>query len=107
MTEAMARILRFDKDRRDQPPSIDAAKLWEYVLPRLEFPLPGFIAREIERIITRIWRSSEQEMDFHDCVDALDVLSHRDILIPPARRERIVSLIFEYLSRNGLLYETE
>jgi hypothetical protein len=103
----MARILRFDMGRRDQPRSIDAAKLWEYVLPRLGFPLPGFITLEIDRIITEIWSSSDREINFHECVDGLEVLAHRDILIPPARRERIVTLIFEYLSMNGFLYETE
>jgi hypothetical protein len=103
----MARILRFDTGPRDQPRTIDAAKLWEYVLPRLDFPLPAFIAAEIHGIITSIWRASDREINFHDCVDALEILAHRDILIPPARRERIMSLVFEYLSRNGFLYEAE
>ena len=103
----MARILRFDTGPHGQPRTIDAARLWDYVLPRLDFPLPAFIAAEIHGIVTAIWKSSEREINFHDCVDALEVLEHRDILLPPARRERIISLVFEYLSKNGYLYETE
>ena len=103
----MARILRFDMGRCDLPRSIDAVKVWEYVLPRLGFPLPGFISREIDDIIGKIWNKSDIEINFYDCVDALECLASRDIMIPPARRERIVALIFEYLEKNGFLYEIE
>ena len=103
----MARILKFSRDRQDGPANIDAAKVWAYVLPRLDFPLPEFISREIDSIIGDIWNASESEIDFYDCVNALESLQNKDILIPPARREKIVSLIFEYLEKNGFLYLVE
>ncbi len=104
---AMARILRFDTGGREFPRNIDAARVWEYVLPRLGFPLPGFISREIDRIIGRIWNTSDAEINFSECVDALESLARRDIMIPETRREKIVTLIFEFLEKNGFLYETE
>jgi hypothetical protein len=103
----MGRILRFSRDHLESPGPIDAAKVWEYVLPRLDFPLPEFISKEIDTIIGDIWNASESEIDFYDCVNALELLSGKDILIPPARREKIVGLIFEYLERNGYLYRIE
>ena len=99
----MARILKFNRDRQNDPGNIDAAKVWAHVLPRLDFPLPEFISREIDSIIGDIWNASESEIDFYDCVNALELLQNKDILIPPARREKIVSLIFEYLEKNGFL----
>ena len=103
----MARILRFSRDRQDGPGTIDSAKVWAYVMPRLGFPLPDFISREIDSIIGEIWNASETDIDFYDCVSALETLKGKDILIPPARREKIVSLIFEYLEQNGYLYRIE
>ena len=99
----MARILKFNRDPQSGPGNIDAAKVWAYVLPRLDFPLPEFISREIDSIIGDIWNASESEIEFYDCVNALKSLQNRDILIPPARREKIVSLIFEYLENSGFL----
>jgi hypothetical protein len=103
----MARILKFSRDRQEGPGNIDAAKVWEYVLPRLDFPLPEFISREIDSIIGDIWNASENEIEFYDCVNALERLKQKDILIPPARREKIVSLIFEYLEQNGYLFRID
>ena len=97
----MGRILKFSRDRRNDPGRIDAVKVWEYVLPRLGFPLPDFISREIDTIIGEVWNASDSEIDFYDCVSALETLGAKDILIPPARREKIVSLMFEYLEKNG------
>lgn len=99
----MARILKFNRDDQEGPGNIDAAKVWAYVLPRLDFPLPDFISREIDSIMGDIWNASESEIDFYNCVHALESLRNRDILIPPARREKIVALIFEYLETNGYL----
>jgi len=101
----MARVLRFDGGRRGNTGDIDAVKVWSYVLPRLGFPLPDFISDEIDRVIGEIWNSSAGEISYQRCVDALDCLAGHDIMIPPARREKIVSLIFEYLSRNGYISE--
>jgi hypothetical protein len=103
----MGRILKFSRDPQEGPSRIDAVKIWEYVLPRLDFPLPEFISREIDTIIGDIWNASETEIDFYDCVNALESLRGKDILIPAARREKIVSLIFEYLEKNGYLYRIE
>ena len=103
----MARILSFRGDRKDGPGNIDSAKVWEYVLPRLDFPLPEFISREIDRIIGDIWNESDREIDFYECVNALESLAAKDIMIPAGRRERIVTLIFEYLENNGYLYEVD
>jgi len=103
----MGRILKFSHDRASGPGHIDAAKVWEYVLPRLGFPLPDFISREIDTIIGAVWNASESEIDFYDCVNALESLRTKDILIPAARRETIVSLMFEYLEKNGYLYRIE
>ena len=103
----MARILKFDKGRRGNSDNIDAAKVWQYVLPRLGFPLPDFISDEIDRIIGEIWNASDGEINYYDCVSALDSLANHDIMIPLARRERIVSLVFEYLERNGFIYDGE
>ena len=103
----MGRILKFSRDRDSGPSHIDAVKIWEYVLPRLDFPLPDFISREIDTIIGDIWNASESEIDFYDCVNALESLRGKDILIPSGRREKIVSLIFEYLENNGYLYRIE
>ena len=103
----MARILKFSRDRQEGPGNIDAAKVWEYVMPRLDFPLPDFISREIDSIIGDIWNASENEIEFYDCVNALERLTQKDILIPPARREKIVSLIFEYLEQNGYLFRID
>jgi len=102
----MARILRFDRGRRS-PGDVDATKVWQYVLPRLDFPLPDFISDEIDRIIGEIWNASDSEISYYDCVRALDSLATHDIMIPPARREKIVGLVFEYLEKNGFLYEGE
>jgi hypothetical protein len=104
---SMGRILKFTRDRHNGPDRIDAAKVWEYVLPRLGFPLPDFISREIDTIIGEVWNASESEIDFYDCVNALETLRAKDILIPGARREAIVSLMFEYLEKNGYLYRIE
>jgi len=93
----MAKILRFAKDGQEGPGEIDAKKVWAYVLPRLDFPLPEFICSEIDRIVSEIWNASDKEINFHDCVEALRSLEAKDIMIPYARRETIVSLIFEYL----------
>jgi hypothetical protein len=103
----MARILKFSPGRDESPARIDAARVWEYVRPRLDFPLPDFITKEIDRVIGEIWNESEAEMDFHECVNALQTLQGRDIMIPFARRELIVTLIFEFLERHGYLYRTE
>ncbi len=103
----MARILKFSRDRQDGPGHIDTERVWEYVLPRLDFPLPEFISREIDTIIGDIWNASDSEIDFYDCVSALEGLQGKDIMIPAARRERIVSLIFEFLEKNGYLYRVE
>ena len=103
----MARILRFSRDRNESPDAIDVAKVWAYVTPRLGFPLPEFISREIDSAIRGVWSASESEIDFHDCVSALESLQAKDIMIPPARREKIVSLIFEYLESKGYLYRIE
>ncbi len=102
----MARILRFDRGRRSSG-DVDAKKVWQYVLPRLGFPLPDFISDEIDRIIGEIWNASESEISYAECVSALDSLQALDIMIPAARRERIVDLVFEYLEKNGFLYEGE
>ncbi|HTP58720.1 MAG TPA: hypothetical protein VMM82_07355 [Spirochaetia bacterium] len=101
----MARVLRFDRGRHGNANNIDAVKVWQYVLPRLGFPLPDFISDEIDFVIGEIWNSSEGDISFQQCVDALDSLARHDIMIPPARREKIVALIFEYLSRNGYISE--
>jgi hypothetical protein len=103
----MARILKFSRSLQESPGNIDAAKVWAYVRPRLDFPLPDFISREIDSIIGDIWNASETEIEFYDCVNALELLRNKDIMIPPARREKIVSLIFEYLEKNGFLYQVE
>ena len=103
----MGRILRFSRDRDDGPGTIDAAKVWEYVLPRLDFPLPEFISREIDTLIGDIWNRADHEIEFYDCVNALETLEEKDILIPPARREKIVGLIFEYLEKNGYLFRVD
>lgn len=103
----MGRILKFSRDRQDGPGRIDPAKIWGYVLPRLDFPLPDFISREIDTIIGDVWNASESEIDFYDCVNALESLRGKDILIPAGRREKIVSLIFEYLEKNGYLFRIE
>jgi hypothetical protein len=103
----MGRILKFSREGRDGPGRIESAKVWEYVLPRLDFPLPEFISREIDVIIGDIWNASESEIDFYDCVNALEALQGKDILIPSARQEKIVSLIFEFLEKNGYLYRIE
>jgi len=100
----MARILRFSRDRNESPDAIDPVKVWAYVTPRLGFPLPDFISREIDSAIGKVWSASESEIDFYDCVSALESLQEKDIMIPPARREKIVSLIFEYLESKGYLY---
>jgi len=102
---AVARILQFDKGRRGNPGNIDAAKVWQYVLPRLGFPLPDFISDEIDRIIGEIWNASDREISYYDCVSALDSLANLDIMIPMARREKIVALVFEYLEKNGFIYD--
>jgi hypothetical protein len=103
----MARILRFRRDPPDGPGDVDSAKVWEYVIPRLDFPLPEFIASEIDAAFGEIWNSSENDIDFYDCVTALEALQRHDILIPLARREKIVSLVFEYLENNGFLTRLE
>ncbi len=81
--------------------------MWQYVVPRLGFPLPDFISDEIDRIIGEIWNASDREISYAECVSALDSLESLDIMIPPARREKIVDLVFEYLEKNGFLYEGE
>ncbi len=103
----MPRILRFGKHPGERPRVVDAAKVWEYVLPRLGFPLPEFITQEIDRIIGEIWNASGEEISFHRCVDALAELETHDILIPEARRERIVELMFEYLEAKGFLFRLD
>ncbi len=103
----MARVLQFDRGRGGNTRNIDAVKVWQYVLPRLGFPLPDFISDEIDRIIGEIWNASEREISYYECVDALDSLARLDIMIPRARRERIVGLVFEYLEKKGFLYEGE
>jgi hypothetical protein len=103
----MGRILKFVRDRDESPGNIDAAKVWEYVLPRLDFPLPEFISREIDSLIGDIWNRADKEIEFYDCVNVLEGLQEKDILIPPARREKIVSLIFEYLEQNGFLFRVD
>ncbi len=103
----MSRILRFGKHHGERPRVVDAAKVWEYVLPRLGFPLPEFITREIDRIIGEIWNASGEEISFHRCADALIELETHDILIPEARRERIVELMFEYLEDKGFLFRLD
>ncbi len=103
----MSKILRFGKNRGERPRAVDAAKLWEYVLPRLDFPLPEFIAKEIDGIIAGIWNAGETEISFHRCVEALAELQSRDILIPETRRERIVELMFEFLERSGFLFRLD
>jgi hypothetical protein len=103
----MGRILKFSRDRQEGPGHIEAAKVWEYVLPRLDFPLPEFISKEIDVIIGDIWNASESEIDFYECVNALESLRGKDIMIPSARREKIVALIFEFLEKNGYLYRIE
>jgi hypothetical protein len=102
----MGRILRFDRGRRSSG-NVDATKVWQYVLQRLDFPLPDFISDEIDRIIGEIWNASDSEISYYDCVSALDSLATLDIMIPLARREKIVGLVFEYLEKNGFLYEGE
>ncbi len=82
-------------------------KVWQYVVPRLDFPLPDFISDEIDRIIGEIWNASDREISYSECVSALDSLAGLDIMIPAARRERIVDRVFEYLEKNGFLYEGE
>jgi hypothetical protein len=103
----MARILQFDRERRSNAGNIDAVKVWHYVLPRLGFPLPDFISDEIDRVIGEIWNSSNGELSYHACVDALEALARRDIMIPLQRREKIVALVFEYLAKNGYISEGE
>jgi hypothetical protein len=103
----MARILRFRREPPDEPGDVDSAKVWEYVIPRLDFPLPDFIAGEIDTVFGEVWNSSESEIDFYECVAALESLQKHDILIPLARRESIVSLVFEYLEKNGYLTRME
>ena len=103
----MAKILRFHKDHPVDPGDLNPTKIWEYVRPRLGFPLPDFISREIDRIVADIWNRADREINFYDCVDALDSLKGKDILIPAARREKIVELMFEYLERTGYLFTTD
>jgi hypothetical protein len=103
----MARILKFRRDPPDSQGDVDSAKVWEYVIPRLDFPLPDFIAGEIDDVFEEIWNSSENDVDFYECVAALESLQEHDILIPQARRETIVSLVFEYLEQNGFLTRLE
>jgi hypothetical protein len=101
----MARVLQFDRGRHSNTGNIDAVKVWQYVLPRLGFPLPDFISDEIDRVIGEIWNASAGEISYQGCVDALDCLVRLDIMIPLARREKIVALIFEYLEKNGYISE--
>jgi len=103
----MAKIIRFGKSGDEQPRVLDAAKVWEYVLPRLGFPLPEFISLEIDRIIGDIWNAGENAITVHRCVDSLSELEAHDILIPEARRQRIVELMFEYLEENGFLFRLD
>ncbi len=100
----MGRILRFTREKAGK---VAAAKVWEYVLPRLEFRLPEFITREIDSLLADIWNASENEIDFYDCMGALESLKTKDILIPEGRREKIVGLVFEYLENNGFLDRVE
>ncbi len=103
----MARILHFHRGRRGNSANIDAAKVWQYVVPRLGFPLPDFISDEIDRIIGEIWNAPESEISYYTCVNALDSLANLDIMIPMARREKIVALVFEYLEKNGYICDGE
>lgn len=103
----MSKIIRFGKNRDERPRVVDAAKVWEYVLPRLGFPLPEFISQEIDRIIGELWNGHDAEISLHRCVEALTELENRDILIPEARRERIVTLMFEYLESEGFLFRLD
>jgi hypothetical protein len=103
----VAHILQFNRENNDGPARIDAGRLWDYVRPRLDFPLPDFMAHEIDEVLRRQWAASESEVDFHECVRALESLQGKDILIPIARRELIVSLVFEHLERHGFLYRKE
>ena len=70
----MARILQFDEGKHGNPANVDAAKVWQYVVRRLDFPLPDFISDEIDRIIGEIWNSSDARSTYYDCVSALDSL---------------------------------
>lgn len=103
----MSKIIRFKKDPGERPKVVDAAKVWDYVLPRLDFPLPDFIYMEIDMLIAEIWNRGNSDIDFYDCVEALEKLESRDILIPPGRRQRIVELMFEYFEQNGHLFRLE
>jgi hypothetical protein len=103
----MARILKFRRDPPDSQGDVDSAKVWDYVIPRLDFPLPDFLAREIDAVFGEIWNSSENDIDFYECVAALESLQEHDILIPLQRREQIVDLVFEYLEKNGFLTRLE
>jgi hypothetical protein len=103
----MSRILRFGKSGDEKPRVLEAARLWEHVLPRLGFPLPEFISLEIDRIIGDIWNGGENAITVQRCVDALAELETHSILIPEARRKRIVELMFEYLEENGFLYRLD
>jgi hypothetical protein len=103
----LAHILQFDRGKRGNSANIDAAKVWEYVIPRLGFPLPDFISDEIDRIIGEIWNASNSAINYYDCVKGLESLVNLDIMIPLARREKIVALVFEYLEKNGYIYEGE
>ncbi len=47
-----------------------------------------FITREIDSLIGDIWNASESEIDYFDCVCALESLRGKDIMIPAGRRER-------------------
>ncbi len=97
----MARILPFPRGKR--PDTLDTVKVWQYVLPRLGFPLPDFISDEIDKVIARMWSSADRKISYQACVDALGDLARRDIMIPLSRRERIVELVFEYLERSGYI----
>jgi hypothetical protein len=99
----MARILRFRPDNPRGPGDVDAARVWEYVLPRLGFPLQDFVTREIDAVIAGIWNSSDPAIDYDECVEGLAALEEKDILLPRVRREKIVSLVFDYLERHGFL----
>jgi hypothetical protein len=103
--KTVARILQFSGGRRCNSENVDAIKVWQYVLPRLDFPLADFISDEIDRVIGEIWNASEGEINYYECVGALESLASLDIMIPLARREKIVSLVFEYLLQNGFIYE--
>jgi hypothetical protein len=99
----MARILRFHPDNPKGPGDVDAAKVWEYVLPRLGFPLQDCVTREIDAVISGIWNAADPHIDFDECVEGLAALEQKDILLPPVRREKIVGLVFDYLERHGYL----